>query len=185
MPFGLCNAPSTFMRLMDKAFGDVNFQSLLVYIDDILVFGRSFEETLSRLEMVLSRLSKLNLKVKPEKCQLFREKVRYLCHIVTSEGTCPDPEKVRAVVDWKRPETLRELRGFLGLSGYYRRFLPKYAAIASPLHNLLRGHESVRRKGKKKLVVDEERSVKAKWDDPCEEAFTQLKHFQISIVHSS
>ncbi|KAK3703901.1 hypothetical protein QZH41_009140 [Actinostola sp. cb2023] len=163
MPFGLCNAPSTFMRLMDKAFGDLNFQSLLVYLDDILVFGSTFEETLSRLEMVLSRLSKLNLKVKPEKCQLFREKVRYLGHIVTSEGTSPDPEKVRAVMEWSRPETLRELRGFLGLSGYYRRFLPKYAEIANPLQCLLRGQESTGRKGRKKPVVDVEGSVKEKW----------------------
>lgn len=72
MPFGLFNAPGTFMRLMDKAFGDRNFQTLLVYLDDILVFGSTFEETLSRLETVFSRLSNLNLKVKPEKCQLFR-----------------------------------------------------------------------------------------------------------------
>ncbi|KAK3737241.1 hypothetical protein QZH41_010870 [Actinostola sp. cb2023] len=175
MPFGLCNAPSTFMRLMDKAFGDLNFQSLLVYLDDILVFGSTFEETLSRLEMVLSRLSKLNLKVKPEKCQLFREKVRYLGHIVTSEGTSPDPEKVRAVMEWSRPETLRELRGFLGLSGYYRRFLPKYAEIANPLQCLLRGQESTGRKGRKKPVVDVEGSVKEKWDSTCEDAFNKLK----------
>ncbi|KAK3754208.1 hypothetical protein QZH41_003310 [Actinostola sp. cb2023] len=175
MPFGLCNAPSTFMRLMDKAFGDLNFQSLLVYLDDILVFGSTFEETLSRLEMVLSRLFKLNLKVKPEKCQLFREKVRYLGHIVTSEGTSPDPEKVRAVMEWSRPETLRELRGFLGLSGYYRRFLPKYAEIANPLQCLLRGQESTGRKGRKKPVVDVEGSVKEKWDSTCEDAFNKLK----------
>ena len=76
-PFGVCNAPGTFMRLMDKAFGNLNFQILLVYLGDILVFGSTFVETLSRLETVLSRLSTLNPKVKPEKCQLFRKKVRY------------------------------------------------------------------------------------------------------------
>ena len=90
MPFGLCNAPDTFMRLMDKAFGDLNFQFLLVYLDDIMVFGSRFEETLFKLETVLSRLSTLNLKVKPEKCQLFRNKVRYLGHVVTHKGTSPD-----------------------------------------------------------------------------------------------
>ena len=175
MPFGLCNSPSTFMRLMDKAFGDVNFQSLLVYIDDILVFGSDFEETLSRLKMVLCRLSKLNLKVKPEKCQLFREKVRYLGHIVTSQGTSPDPEKIRAIVEWKRPETLRDLRGFLGLSGYYRRFIPKYSEIANPLQSLLRGQDNVKHKSKKKRVTNEETSIKDKWDSSCENAFTRLK----------
>ena len=117
MPFGLCNAPGTLMRLMDKAFGDLNFQIALVYLDDILIFASTFEETLSRLETVLSRLSTLNLKVKPEKCQLSRKKVRYLGHVVTREGTSPDPEKVRAVSKWPRPESLRDLRGFLGLSG--------------------------------------------------------------------
>ena len=83
------------------------------------MFGSTFEETLSRLETVLSRLSTLNLKVKPEKCQLFRKKVRYLGHVVAREGTSPDPEKVRAVAGWPRPESLRDPRGFLGLSGYY------------------------------------------------------------------
>ena len=93
MPFGLCNAPGTFMRLMDKAFGNLNFQILVVHLDDILVFGSTFKETLSRLETVLSPLSTLNLK--PEKCQLFCKKVHYLGHVVTCEGTSPDPEKVR------------------------------------------------------------------------------------------
>ena len=97
MPFRLCNAPGTFMRVMDKAFDDLNFQFLLVYLDDIFVFGSMFEETLFRLETVLSWLSTLNLKVKPEKCHLFRKKVRYVGHVVTHESTSPDPEKVRAV----------------------------------------------------------------------------------------
>ena len=105
MPFGLCNAPGTFMRLMDKAFGDLNCQILLVYLDHILVFGSSFEETLSRLETVLFRLSTLNLEVKPAKCQLFCKTVRYLGHVVTREGTSPDPEKVRVVSEWLRGQS--------------------------------------------------------------------------------
>ena len=130
-----------------QAFGDLNFQFLLVYLDDILVFGSTFEETLLRLETVLSRLLTLNLKVKPEKCQLFRKKVRYLGHAVTHEGPFPDPEKVRAVSEWPRPVTLRDLRGLLGLSGYYRRFLKGYAEVAAPLQRLLQGQEGGR-KGK-------------------------------------
>lgn len=178
MPFGLCNAPGTFMRLMDKAFGDLNFQTLLVYLDDILVFGSTFEETLSRLETVLSRLSSLNLKVKPEKCQFFREKVHYLGHIVTREGTSPDSEKVRAVSEWARPETLRGLRGFLGLSGYYRRFMRGYAEVASPLQRLLQGQEGGS-KGKRGKVPASGTAVssciKEKWDSSCEAAFVKLK----------
>ena len=177
MPFGLCNSPGTFMRVMDKAFGDLNFQFLLVYLDDILVFGSTFEETLFRLETVLSRLSTLNLKVKPEKCQLFRKKVRYLGHVVTHEGTSPDPEKVRAVSEWPRSVTLRDLRGFLGLSGYYRRFLKGYAEVAAPLQRLLQGQE-VRRKGKnvgKGTHYKGDGSIRGKWDSSCETAFAKLK----------
>ena len=89
------------------------------YLDDILLFGSTFEETLSKLETVLFRLSTLNLKVKTEKCKFFRKKVHYLGHVVTREGTSPDPEKVRAVSEWPRPQSLRDLREFLDLSGYY------------------------------------------------------------------
>ena len=177
MPFGLCNAPGTFMRLMDKAFGDLNFQILLVYLDDILVFGSTFEEALSRFETVLLRLSTLNLKVKPEKCQLFRKKVRYLGHVVTREGTSPDPEKVRAVSEWPRPESLRDLRGFLGLSGYYRRFMKGYAGVAGPLQRLLQGQEAGK-KGKKVLKgtnLKGDGSIRDKWDSSCETAFVKLK----------
>ena len=177
MPFGLCNAPGTFMRVMDKAFGDLNFQFLLVYLDDIFVFGSTFEETLFRLETVLSRLSNLNLKIKPEKCQLFRKKVRYLGHVVTHEGTSPDPEKVRAVSEWPRPVTLRDLRGFLGLSGYYRRFLKGYAEVAAPLQRLLQGQEG-RRKGtkvSKGTHYKGDGSIRGKWNSSCETAFAKLK----------
>lgn len=172
MPFGLCNAPGTFMCLMDKALGDLNFQTLLVYLDDILVFGSTFQETLSRLETVLSRLCGLNLKVKPEKCQLFKEKVRYLGHVVTEQGTSPDPDKVRAVMEWPRPKTLRDVRGFLGLSGYYRRFIRKYAEVANPLQCLLRSHEE---KTKKKQTRRNNEDISDKWDSACEESFLKLK----------
>ncbi|PIK36839.1 Retrovirus polyprotein [Apostichopus japonicus] len=111
MPFGLCNAPATFMRLMDHIFGDQNMQTLLIYLDDILVFGSTVEETTARLEMVIERLERHNLKLKPSKCQLFRKKVRYLGHVVSSEGISPDPEKIRAVKDWPLPRNEKELRG--------------------------------------------------------------------------
>ena len=177
MPFGLCNAPGTFMRVMDKAWRDLNFQFLLVYLDDILVFGSTFEETLFRLETVLSRLSNFNLKIKPEKCQLFRKKVRYLGHVVTHEGTSPDPGKVQAVSEWPRPVTLRDLRGFLGLSGYYRRFLKGYAEVAAPLQRLLQGQEG-RRKGtkvSKGTHYKGDGSIREKWNSSCETAFAKLK----------
>ena len=105
MPFGLCNAPATFMRLMDKAFGDQTFQSVLIYLDDILVFGSTVDETMQRLDMVLTRLRNLNLKVKPEKCQFFYKQLRFLGHLVSEDGISPDPEKTRAVCEWNTPKS--------------------------------------------------------------------------------
>lgn len=173
MPFGLCNAPATFMRLMDLAFGDQNFQQVIIYLDDILVFGSTFEETLERLDMVLMRLEEFNLKVKPEKCNLFQEKLRFLGHLVSSGGISPDPEKIRAVREWKTPTTETELRGFLGLCGYYRRFVPGYAKIAAPLHNLIGG--SSRKKGRKHPAASIKPLVADAWDEKCTEAVDQLK----------
>lgn len=172
MPFGLTGSPGTFMRLMDKIFGDQNFQTILTYLDDILVFGRTFEETLERLKMVLSRLRENNLKVKPEKCQLFKEKLRYLGHIISKEGMAPDDEKINAITNWPKPKTDTELRGFLGLAGYYRRFVPQFAQLASPLHNLLKGRGATKRgKYKKK---NQPLGIGA-WDSSCDKAFNELK----------
>ena len=174
MPFGLCNAPATFMRLMDLAFGDQNFQSVLIYMDDILVFGSTFDETLQRLDMVLTRLGEFNLKVKPEKCNLFQKKLRYLGHLISEEGTAPDPEKIRAIVDWKRPTNETELRGFLGLTGYYRKFVPGYSKIAAPLHRILPPTGKKSRK-KKKVPTALKVNVGKDWNEDCTEAFQTLK----------
>ena len=166
MPFGLCNAPATFMRLMDKAFCDQTFQSVLIYLDDILVFGSTIEETMQRLDMVLTRLAKLNLKVKSGKCQFFFEQLRFLGHLVSEDGISPDPEKTRAVREWETPTTESELRSFLGLAGYYRRFIAGFAQIAAPLHALVSGKKDGKTKIKSTLPV---------WDKQCNNAFSELK----------
>jgi len=170
MCFGLTGAPATFMRLMDKLFGDLNFRSLLVYLDDILVFGSSIEETLQRLGIVLQRLQEANLKVKPSKCQLLHQRLRYLGHIVSKSGVEPDPSKVRAVSEWPRPTNEKELRQYLGLTGYYRRFIPSFAQTAKPLHRLTGGGS---RKGKRKKP--KQNAVPWEWTTECESAFIQLK----------
>lgn len=181
MPFGLCNAPATFMRLMDKGFGDQNFQTILTYLDDILVFGRDFDETLQRLEMVLGRLRKMNLKIKVEKCHLFKKKLKYLGHMVEEGGISPDPDKIRSIQEWKTPKTETELRSFLGLAGYYRRFVPRFATIATPLHALVGGAQQQKKsKGKKGKVPSARRvvdglSVAEAWDESCDKAFQELK----------
>ena len=176
MPFGLTGAPATFMRLMDKIFGDQQFQSVLIYLDDILVFGKTFEETLARLDMVLTRLTEHNLKVKPGKCQLFKEKLKYLGHIVSSQGIRPDPEKTRAVQEWEIPKTERDLRGFLGLASYYRKFVPNFAKIAAPLNSLLGGKKDAKRT-RNKLRTDSatKRPISDVWEEKHQEAFLRLK----------
>ncbi|XP_063048184.1 uncharacterized protein LOC134441724 [Engraulis encrasicolus] len=101
MPFGLCNAPASFQRLMESCLGDQNYQSLLIYLDDVIVFAPDFNSHLDRLDFVFSRLSQQGLKLKPDKCKLLRSSVQYLGHVVSDAGIAPDPDKVVAVQEWK------------------------------------------------------------------------------------
>jgi len=109
-----------------------------VYIDDVIVFGKSFEQQLERLKEVFERLKKANLKLKPSKCSLFRREVEFLRHVVSSEGIAMQGSKVKAVNTWPTPKSLTELRAFLGAVGYYRRFIKNFSAVASPLFQLLK-----------------------------------------------
>lgn len=173
MPFGLCNALSTFQRLMERIFGDERFHSLLLYLDDIVIFSTSFESHLQRLEMVLGRLRQHNLKLKLKKCNFFQSKVRYLGHVISAAGVSTDPEKIRAVAEWKRPRTLTELRSFLGFASYYRRFVEGFAKCAAPLHKLVGTLQG----GQKRARVN---SLEGRWDEACEMAFTGLKSKLVS-----
>ena len=136
MPFGLANAPATFGRMMAQILGDITYTKCLVYLDDVIVFGATWPEILQNLRDVFVRLEKAGLRLKPTKCFLFRERVQYLGHIVSSKGVSPDPNKVAAVLDWHVPSTLKELRAFLGLAGYYRRFVEDFSRLADPLYEL-------------------------------------------------
>ena len=133
MPFGLCNAPSTFQRLMQRIFGDQQCQSLLLYLDDIVVFSSTFQQHLERLEVVLQRLKYESLKAKLSKCAFFQHEVRYLGHIISAKGVSTDPGKVEAVASWQPPTTILELRSFLGFASYYQRFVEGFAKLAAPL----------------------------------------------------
>ncbi|GFR00263.1 retrovirus-related Pol polyprotein from transposon 17.6 [Trichonephila clavata] len=125
--------------------------------DDIIIVGKSFEEHLSNLRRVFEKLKEAKLKLNPSKCNLFRHEVNYLGHIISADGVRTDPQKVSAVKDWRRPKNMHELRSFLGLCTYYRRFVKGFSSIARPLHRLT------------------ENKQKFLWTDECEEAFNSLK----------
>ncbi|GFO36958.1 Pol polyprotein [Plakobranchus ocellatus] len=136
MPFGLSGAPATFQRLMQSSMNDLVLRIILVYIDDVLVFSGDFDDHIKRLETLFNRLRELGLKLNPEKCQFGAREVHYLGHIISKEGVATDPDKVSAVNEWPTPKTTRELRSFLGLASYYRKFIEGFAKIAKPLHQL-------------------------------------------------
>lgn len=157
MSFGLCNAPATFSRLMNMVMSGLDYVTCLVYLDDILVFSRTVPEHLERLEILFKRLRRANLKLKPSKCKLLRSSVVFLGHVVTKDGISTDPEKISAVAEWPIPRNLTELRSFLGLCSYYRRFVRGYAEVAAPLHYL------------------SQKNVKYKWTNEQQLAFDELK----------
>ena len=154
MPFGLCNAPATFQRLMESVLVG---ECCMVYIDDILIIGKTFEEHLENLRKILEHLRKANLRLKAQKCKFMRDKVGYLGHVVSKDGIEADSAKVSAVRDFPTPTDLKALRSFLGLAAYYRRFVPLFSTVAGPLHGLTR------------------KGVDFVWSESCEEAFRTLK----------
>jgi len=162
VPFGLCNAGSTFQRVMDLALNGLNFYMCLVYLDDIIVYSATVEEHLSRIRKLFDRLRIANLKLKPSKCSLLRAEVHFLGHVVSGEGVATDPSKIDLVRDWPQPRDVHEVCSFLGLASYYRRFVPTFAEVAAPLHALT---------GKNK---------KFEWTTQCEEAFSKLKQALIT-----
>ncbi|GBM68087.1 Retrovirus-related Pol polyprotein from transposon 297 [Araneus ventricosus] len=136
MRFGLCNAPSTFERLMETVLRGLTPEACLVYLDDIILVGQTFQEHLNNIRKVFQRLQKANIQVSPKKYRFFRKTAPYLGHIISGDGVKIDPEKTKAVVDWPRPETVHDLRSFLGLCTHYRRFVRNFSAIARSLHKL-------------------------------------------------
>src|SRR5581483_3630745 len=122
MPFGLTNAPATFQRMMNKAFARIIGKFVVVYLDDLNIFSRNFNEHLVHLREVFERLRNAGLKLKAKKCHFFKQELAFLGHVVSADGVKPDQDKVRAVQEYPAPRNLRELRQFLGLASYYRKF---------------------------------------------------------------
>ena len=136
MPFGLVNSGASFQRLMGHILRGLEYRFALIYIDDIIIFSKSVDEHLDHLEEVFRRLRDANVKLNPKKCSFVKQRVEYLGHVVTPEGISPNPDKVRVVQEFPTPTNLKELRSFLGLANYYRRFVRGFSNIANPLNAL-------------------------------------------------
>lgn len=139
MPFDLFNTPATFQRLMQHCLGNLVNESLLIYLDDVVVFSPDFNSHVHHLEEVLLQLHQHGLKLQPKKCHLSQREVTYLGHVISEKGVVTDPSKTAAVRDWPVQQTVKQVKYFLGLAGYYRRFIPAFSKIAIPLNALTRG----------------------------------------------
>ena len=157
MPFGLANAPSTFERCMESILRAEQWATCLIYLDDIIVFAGSPSDMTERLSHVLSKLVHAGLKLKPSKCNFYARQVNYLGHVVSAEWVATDPTKICAVVDWPTPTSVTDIRSFLGLCSYYRKFIKDFAKIADPLTRLTK------------------KDVPFQWDSKAQEAMDELK----------
>lgn len=138
MPFGLTNAPATFQTLMNDIFREYLDDFVVIYLDDILVFSKNPDDHAKHLELVFQKLREHKLYAQASKCDLCKEIVEFLGHIISEQGASTDPKKVEAVLNWAPPANLKELRSFLGFANFYRRFIPNFAHVAGPLNQLLK-----------------------------------------------
>jgi hypothetical protein len=157
MPFGLTNALAYFINLMNKVFMEELDKLVVVFINDILVYSQSIEEHGQHLRIVLGKLWDHQLYTKFSKCEFWLQKVSFLGHILTTERVVVDPEKVTAVTNWKRPTSVMEIQSFLGLAGYYRRFIEGFSKITRPMTTLL------------------QKDKKYEWTNACERSYCELK----------
>ncbi|PIK38623.1 hypothetical protein BSL78_24533 [Apostichopus japonicus] len=142
---------------MERVLKGLQWQTCLLYLDDVIVYGNSFDKTMERLTEVFGRLREARLKLNPEKCNLFQREVNYLGHIVSGHGIAPDPEKIKSVVEWPTPCSVTEVRSFVGLCSYYRRFVKGFSQFCTPLFRLT------------------EKGNRFNWNEDCENAFRTLK----------
>jgi hypothetical protein len=162
MPFGLTNAPSYFMNMMNKVFMEFLDKFVVVFIDDILVYSKKNEEHERHLRLIKEKLRENKFYAKFSKCEFWLSEVAFLGHIVSKKGFAVDPSKVTAVKEWEPPKNVGEIHSFLGLAGYYRRFIENFSKIAKPMTELLK------------------KEKKFKWTDESEKTFQELKKRLVS-----
>ena len=156
MSFGLTNTPAYFMNMMNKVFMEFLDKFAVVFIDDILVYSKNEEEHKEHLRLVLGKLREHQLYAKFSKCEFWLKEVGFLGHVISGEGIAVDPSKVDTVTSWESPTSVGEIRSFLGLAGYYRRFIENFSKIAKPMTELLK-------------------DTKFNWTEECEASFQELK----------
>jgi hypothetical protein len=157
MPFGLTNPLAYFMYMMNKVFLEYLDKFVVVFIDDILVYSRNEKEHEGHIRLVLQKLRDHKLYAKLSKCEFWLKQVTFLGHVISKGGISVDPSKVQDVLSWKTPTSVSDIRSFLGLAGYYRRFIEGFSRISNPMMELLE---------KDKVV---------KWTSACESSFQELK----------
>lgn len=157
MPFGLTNAPASFQQLMNEVLREYLDISVIVYLDDILIYSKTREEHVQHIKKVLERLRQHRLWAKAEKCRFFQSSVDFLGYIVSQDGVSMDPSKVKSILDWQAPKSVKDIQVFLGFANFYRRFIKKYSKLTEPLTRLLR------------------KDVKFDWSDSANTAFESLK----------
>lgn len=162
MPMGLVNSPAVWQRTADVILMGLLGKKCFVYMDDIIIYSQTFSEHVADIEQILLRLRAAGLKLKTTKCQFLKREVKYLGHIVSADGVRPDPEKIECVKNFPEPQSVREVRGFLGLIGYYRRHIPDFAKIAKPLTALTA------------------KRVTFRWTEEEAKAFTRLKEIMVT-----
>ena len=157
LPMGLKNSPASYTRLIELVLKGLQYEICLSYIDDIIIYSRTFDEHLVHIEQVLQRLIKANLKVKISKCCFAKKEIKFLGNVLSAKGWSPDPEKTRVIHECRAPGNQKEVRRWLGMDGFYRKFIPHFAVIANPLY--------------KRLKKDE----KFLWSTECQNSFEKLK----------
>jgi hypothetical protein len=157
VPFGLTNAPAIFMNLMNKIFMPYLDKFVIVFIDDILIYSKNKEDHAQHLRIALQVLREHQLYAKFSKCEFWLDQVEFLGHVISKEGIAMNPSKVQSVLDWQAPTNVKEVRGFLGMAGYYRRIIEGFSKIAGPMTKLLR------------------KNTPFEWSEKCEENFQELK----------
>uniref|UniRef100_A0A0B7BPC7 Reverse transcriptase domain-containing protein n=1 Tax=Arion vulgaris TaxID=1028688 RepID=A0A0B7BPC7_9EUPU len=180
MPMGLTNSAGTFQRLMQNSMSDFMFKSLLVYLDDMLIFSTDFDDHLIRLGNVLERIRSIGLKVNPNKCVFCRDSVDFLGHTISESGIATQQSKVSSIQKLSTPTSVKQVRAFLGMAGYYLKFIPRFSHVAKPLLDMVNeSHLSGLPRGIKRQRT--KGSSDFKWSGECESSFRALQTKLISV----